>query len=58
MNDWREILKDFDIQRLWEDETTAQTREITEAIAEWLKEEEDKQNWIEENLRNENDLGE
>lgn len=53
MKDLREILKEIDWDNLWVNADDIHKREILEDINDWLLEENEVQDWIEENLRGE-----
>lgn len=55
MKDLREILKEIDWDNLWVNADDIYKKEILEEVDDWLLEESDKQNFIEENLRNDLD---
>ena len=55
VKDLREILKDIDWDNLWVNADDIYKKEILEEVEDWLSEESDKQNFIEENLRNDLD---
>ena len=55
MKDLREILKEIDWDNLWVNADDIYKREILEYMNDWLSEESEKQNFIEENLRNDLD---
>ena len=55
VKDLREILKDIDWDNLWVNADDIYKKEILDDVEDWLSEESDKQNFIEENLRNDLD---
>ena len=51
MKELKDILEKLNIAEVWESEEDIYAREILNNIDKWLKEETEKQNYIEENLR-------
>ena len=53
--DLKEILKQLEIYNIWENPEDEYMRHILEDINDWLEDESDIQDWIEEHLRGNNE---
>ena len=56
--DINDILKGLEVQRIWEDEFSTYVKEILDEIENFLKEETEKQDFIEANLRSDKESDE
>lgn len=48
MKTWEELIKKLDVYRIWEDEIDDYAKQILDDINEWLEEETEKQDALEE----------